>query len=95
MKTLDKAIKMCDGMWEGMFKIINQQLNEVESLVNESIAKKKDDRKASVVFRKLGDIEKTIEAYRSETSTESSDKRELYKLRERKNKIYNKLVNMR
>lgn len=94
MKTLDKAIKLCDGMWEGTFKIINQQLNEVELLVNESIAKK-DDRKASAAFRKLGDIEKTIEAYRSETSTEPSDKRELYKLRERKNKIYNKLVNMR
>lgn len=43
----------------------------------------------------MGDVEKTIEAYRSETSTEPSDKRELYKLRERKNKIYNKLVNMR
>lgn len=53
MKTLDKAIKLCDSMWEGTFKIINQQLNEVESLVNESIAKK-DDRKASVAFRKLG-----------------------------------------
>lgn len=38
MKTPDKAIKLCDGMWEGTFKIINQQLNEVEFLVNESIA---------------------------------------------------------
>lgn len=93
IRMLSKAIKIMDSsMWEGTFKIINSSLNEVERIINEAVSKK-DDKKAQSAFRKLKNIESTLEAYRNETSTAPADKRELYKLRERKKQLYEKLVN--
>lgn len=92
MKAIDKAISVCDEMWSGTFDIIEESLNKVENTANQAISKR-DNKLAEKAFSALRNIAGTIESYRNETGVTAKDKAKLFKLREKKNSIYNKLVN--
>lgn len=92
MKTLDKAVFIVHEVWVGTFNVIEKRLNKVESIVNQAISKR-DSKQAEKAFVALRNISSVIESYRNETDVTPKDKAKLFKLRERKNSIYTKLMN--